>query len=108
MAVAATTEGNLARSDIKTRKASLWGNLGFQVAVSMVLGIAVGLIWPEFAASLKILGDLFLRLIKTAVAPLVFLTVAVGIGMLVMSFLALIVTVALYIRLHRLVEGLSK
>ena len=36
------------------------------------------------------------------------LTVAVGIGMLVMSFLALIVTVALYIRLHRLVEGLSK
>jgi len=44
-----------------------------------VLGIAVGLIWPAFGASLKILGDIFLRLIKTAVAPLVFLTVATGI-----------------------------
>jgi len=60
-------------------KHPLWSNLGFQVAASMVLGIGVGLIWPEFATSLKILGDLFLRLIKTAVAPLVFLTVAVGV-----------------------------
>ncbi|WP_315835008.1 cation:dicarboxylate symporter family transporter [Bradyrhizobium prioriisuperbiae] len=109
MAVAATTDSNLAPSDIKTktRKASLWGNLGFQVAVSMVLGIAVGLIWPEFAASLKILGDLFLRLIKTAVAPLVFLTVAVGIaaagdikrvgkvGLIAMLYFEIVSTIAL-------------
>jgi len=46
----------------------------------MVLGILVGLIWPEFGASLKLLGDIFLRLIKTAVAPLVFLTVVAGIA----------------------------
>ncbi len=55
-----------------------WTSLGLQVTVSMILGIAVGLIWPDFATSMKILGDIFLRLIKTAVAPLVFLTVAVG------------------------------
>ncbi|WP_157449838.1 cation:dicarboxylase symporter family transporter [Bradyrhizobium sp. ARR65] len=61
------------------KERSLLGNLGFQVAVSMALGIVVGLLWPDFAASLKILGDIFLRLIKTAVAPLVFLTVAVGV-----------------------------
>jgi aerobic C4-dicarboxylate transport protein len=61
------------------RKKPLWKNLGLQVSVSMVLGIAVGLVWPEFASSMKILGDIFLRLIKTAVAPLVFLTVVVGI-----------------------------
>lgn len=60
-------------------KRLLWSNLGFQVAVGMALGIVVGLMWPEFGASLKILGDIFLRLIKTAVAPLVFLTVALGI-----------------------------
>jgi hypothetical protein len=36
------------------------------------------------------------------------LAVAVGVGMLAMSFLALIVTVALYMPLHSLVEGLSK
>ncbi len=111
MAIAATTQrnlnGTLAPGDIKTRKKSLWGNLGFQVAVSMVLGIAVGLIWPDFAASLKILGDLFLRLIKTAVAPLVFLTVAVGIaaagdikrvgkvGLIAMLYFEIVSTIAL-------------
>ncbi|WP_027531730.1 cation:dicarboxylate symporter family transporter [Bradyrhizobium sp. WSM3983] len=78
MSTTATTDGERTRSD-SDREHSLWTNLGFQVAVSMVLGIAVGLIWPEFASSLKILGDIFLRLIKTAVAPLVFLTVAVGV-----------------------------
>lgn len=62
-----------------TKKKPLWRSLGVQVAVSMILGIVVGLIWPEFASSLKVLGDIFLRLIKTAVAPLVFLTVVVGI-----------------------------
>lgn len=58
----------------------MWRGLGFQVGVAMVLGALVGLIWPEFGASLKILGDIFLRLIKTAVAPLVFLTVVAGIA----------------------------
>lgn len=58
---------------------SLWKNLGFQVLVAMVLGAAVGFLFPAFATELKILGDIFLRLIKTAVAPLVFLCVAAGI-----------------------------
>ncbi|MES5100305.1 cation:dicarboxylase symporter family transporter [Agrobacterium sp. BA1120] len=61
-------------------KPALWRGLGFQVVIGMVLGILVGLIWPEFGASLKLLGDIFLRLIKTAVAPLVFLTVVAGIA----------------------------
>jgi aerobic C4-dicarboxylate transport protein len=60
-------------------RAPVWKGLGFQVAVGMVLGVAVGLIWPEFAASLKLLGDIFLRLVKTVVAPLVFLTVTIGV-----------------------------
>lgn len=61
-------------------KPAMWRGLGFQVVIGMVLGILVGLIWPEFGASLKLLGDIFLRLIKTAVAPLVFLTVVAGIA----------------------------
>src|SRR6476661_10566560 len=60
-------------------KTSLWTNLGFQIIIAMVLGAAVGFLFPAFATQLKILGDIFLRLIKTAVAPLVFLCVAVGI-----------------------------
>ncbi|MFG1372763.1 cation:dicarboxylase symporter family transporter [Xanthobacter oligotrophicus] len=62
------------------KKKPVWKGLGFQVGVSMVLGVVVGLIWPELGASLKLLGDIFLRLIKTAVAPLVFLTVVAGIA----------------------------
>lgn len=64
----------------KPAKKPLWQGLGFQVIISMILGAAVGFAFPEFAASLKILGDIFLRLIKTAVAPLVFLTVVAGIA----------------------------
>jgi aerobic C4-dicarboxylate transport protein len=77
MATART--GNLPLTAGTVVKKPLWRNLGLQVAVSMVLGIIVGLVWPDFASSLKVLGDIFLRLIKTAVAPLVFLTVVVGI-----------------------------
>ena len=92
---------------VKPTKKALWKNLGLQVAVSMVLGIIVGLAWPEFGASLKILGDIFLRLIKTAVAPLVFLTVAVGIvaagdikrvgkvGLIAMIYFEIVSTIAL-------------
>jgi aerobic C4-dicarboxylate transport protein len=53
--------------------------MGFQIIVAMALGAAVGFAFPDVAVQLKILGDIFLRLIKTAVAPLVFLCVAVGI-----------------------------
>jgi aerobic C4-dicarboxylate transport protein len=54
--------------------------LGMQVLISLVLGIAVGLIFPKFGAQLKILGDVFLALIKAGVAPLVFLTIVHGIA----------------------------
>lgn len=54
--------------------------LGFQIVVSLVLGILVGLVFPKFGASLKVLGDIFLSLIKAGVAPLVFLTIVTGIA----------------------------
>ncbi|HEY8572059.1 dicarboxylate/amino acid:cation symporter [Phenylobacterium sp.] len=51
-----------------------------QVLLGVVLGMAVGAIWPEFGASLKPLGDAFIKLIKMAVAPVIFCTVAAGIA----------------------------
>lgn len=54
--------------------------LGMQVMIGLVLGIAVGLLFPGFAAQLKVLGDIFLALIKAGVAPLVFLTIVHGIA----------------------------
>jgi aerobic C4-dicarboxylate transport protein len=54
--------------------------LGIQVLIALVLGIAVGFLFPKFAAQLKVLGDMFLSLIKCGVAPLVFLTIVHGIA----------------------------
>ncbi|MDB5440846.1 MAG: sodium:dicarboxylate symporter family protein, partial [Caulobacteraceae bacterium] len=54
--------------------------LWVQVLLGVVLGVAVGAIWPHFGASLKPLGDAFIKLIKMAVAPVIFCTVAAGIA----------------------------
>jgi aerobic C4-dicarboxylate transport protein len=51
-----------------------------QVLLGVVLGLAVGALWPEFGAALKPLGDAFVKLIKMAVAPVIFCTVAAGIA----------------------------
>ncbi|SDH97903.1 aerobic C4-dicarboxylate transport protein [Pseudomonas flavescens] len=63
-----------------TGKKPFYRDLTFQVIAAMLLGIAFGFIAPELAAKFKILGDIFLKLIKTAVAPLVFFTVVHGIA----------------------------
>ncbi|MFF5995555.1 C4-dicarboxylate transporter DctA [Lysinibacillus sp. KU-BSD001] len=55
-------------------------NLTVQVILAIILGIVVGTIWPEFGASLKILADMFIKLIKMLIAPIIFLTVVIGIG----------------------------
>nr|WP_244936665.1 cation:dicarboxylase symporter family transporter [Methylobacterium currus] len=60
-------------------KKALWRNLGVQTIVAMVLGAALGFLLPSVAVQRKVLGDIFLRLIKTAVAPLVFLCVVIGV-----------------------------
>ncbi|KWF32809.1 sodium:dicarboxylate symporter [Burkholderia diffusa] len=54
--------------------------LGMQVLAALVLGIVAGLVFPKAGTQLKILGDVFLALIKAGVAPLVFLTIVHGIA----------------------------
>src|SRR5436190_1980674 len=54
--------------------------LWVQVLVGVALGMVVGWLWPAFGASLKPLGDAFIKLIKMAVAPVIFCTVAGGIA----------------------------
>ncbi|MDB5425209.1 MAG: sodium:dicarboxylate symporter family protein, partial [Phenylobacterium sp.] len=51
-----------------------------QVLIGVALGVLVGALWPAFGASLKPLGDAFIKLIKMAVAPVIFCTVAGGIA----------------------------
>ena len=51
-----------------------------QVMVALVLGVVAGFFWPDFAASMKPLGDGFIKLIKMIIAPLVFGVVVPGIA----------------------------
>jgi aerobic C4-dicarboxylate transport protein len=54
--------------------------LYFRVLVGVVAGVVVGLVWPHFAELLKPFGDGFIKLIRMMVAPIIFLTVVVGIA----------------------------
>ncbi len=59
---------------------SRWPSLTTQIFIGLVLGIAVGYVWPGFAVSIRPLADAFLRLIKMIVAPLLFSTLVIGIA----------------------------
>lgn len=47
---------------------------------SMVIGIEIGLDFPDFATNLKVLSNIFLRMVKTIIAPILFSTLVVGIA----------------------------
>src|SRR5215469_14328461 len=51
-----------------------------QVLAGIALGIALGAFYPSAGAAMKPLGDAFIKLIRMMIAPIVFLTVVVGIG----------------------------
>ncbi|KQM84925.1 sodium:dicarboxylate symporter [Sphingomonas sp. Leaf23] len=53
-----------------------------RVVAALFLGVAIGLLWPDGAAAIKIIGDLFVRLIKMLVVPVVLITIAAGIASL--------------------------
>jgi proton glutamate symport protein len=50
------------------------------ILVSMVVGTEIGLLFPEFSQNLSVLSKIFLRLIKTIIAPILFATLVVGIA----------------------------
>jgi aerobic C4-dicarboxylate transport protein len=55
-------------------------HLSFQICLAMLLGGIVGYLWPQSADALKPLGDLFIRLVRMLVAPIIFCTVVHGIA----------------------------
>jgi aerobic C4-dicarboxylate transport protein len=62
----------------KRRDRTHW--LYLAVIGAVLAGIAVGFVFPEFAASLKWLGTAFVALIKMIIAPVIFCTIVLGIG----------------------------
>jgi aerobic C4-dicarboxylate transport protein len=82
-----------------------------QVLIATVLGIALGHFFPSAGASMKPLGDAFIKLVRMIIAPVVFCTVVVGIagvgdvkavgkaGILTLLYFEIVSTVALVIGL---------
>ena len=50
-----------------------------RILIALLLGVIVGSLWGEGAASIKWIGDIFVRLIRMIVVPLVFVTLASGV-----------------------------
>ena len=61
-------------------KKPLYKSLFFQILVAVVLGIAIGYLWPDLGSALRPLGDGFIQLIKMIIAPLIFLVIVTGIS----------------------------
>jgi aerobic C4-dicarboxylate transport protein len=55
-------------------------DLSVQILLALLLGAAVGYLRPQSADSLKPLGDLFIKLVRMLVAPIIFCTVVHGIA----------------------------
>jgi proton glutamate symport protein len=97
--------GYLFLISFKRKKLSLW------IFSSMILGIEVGMDFPVFALEMERFGKIFLRLVKSLVAPLIFATLVVGIaghsnlkqvgriGLKSILYFEIVTTVALFIGL---------
>lgn len=51
-----------------------------QIFIGLAIGILIGYAWPDAGVAIKPLADLFLRMIKMIIAPLIFATLVVGIA----------------------------
>jgi len=66
---------------VSSRRAPpLYKDLSVQILAAMALGSLIGYLWPQSADSLRPLGDLFIRLVRMIVAPIIFCTVVHGIA----------------------------
>ncbi len=63
-----------------TRGARLRRNLTARVLAAVAAGALLGAVWPEGGRALKPLGDVFVNLVRMITAPIIFLTVVLGIA----------------------------
>jgi proton glutamate symport protein len=89
----------------KQKKLSYW------IFSSMILGVEVGIDFPVFSLEMERFGKIFLRLVKSLVAPLIFATLVVGIaghsnlkqvgriGLKSIIYFEIVTTIALFIGL---------
>jgi aerobic C4-dicarboxylate transport protein len=54
--------------------------LYFRVIVGIIAGVIVGIVYPHAGEGLKPFGDMFIKLIRMMIAPIIFFSVVVGIA----------------------------
>lgn len=62
------------------QKKPFYTNLTVQVLSAITVGILLGHFYPALAVEMKPLGDVFIKMIKMVIGPIVFLTVVTGIS----------------------------
>jgi aerobic C4-dicarboxylate transport protein len=63
---------------LKAKK--IYNQLYFQVIVAISVGILLGNFYPELGEKMKPLGDGFIKLVKMIIAPVIFITLTLGIA----------------------------
>ena len=63
---------------LKAKK--IYQQLYFQVIVAIIAGILLGKFYPELGEKMKPLGDGFIKLVKMIIAPVIFITLTLGIA----------------------------
>lgn len=63
---------------LKAKK--FYQQLYFQVIIAIIAGILLGKFYPEIGEKMKPLGDGFIKLVKMIIAPVIFITLTLGIA----------------------------
>ena len=58
----------------------LFANLTFQVITAIIFGAVIGFLFPGFAPTAKLISATFINLINMLIAPIIFLTIVLGIA----------------------------
>lgn len=72
--------GTETRETVRADKPRRRNNITIQVFVAIAVAIVLGVLNPKLALAMKPLGDLFIKLIRMAIAPIVFLCVSTGVA----------------------------
>ena len=109
------TTGLFIAHAVQRRSLTTW------IVVSMLIGAGIGYDLPAVAVSLRLLSQIFLRMIKTIIAPLLFATLVVGIaghsdlkqvgrmGVKALVYFEIVTTLALFIGLAAInISGAGK
>ena len=64
----------------RPRMRRLHHNLTVQVLFAISLGVLLGLVAPDTGKAMRPLGDVFINLVKMVIAPVIFLTIVLGIA----------------------------